>query len=122
MSQMLVLTNFKLRDSYQVLDELKELHMPTGARLFTADATAMYTNIPPDHGIDVMRRWISEFGDELPPDFLADMFLAVLELVLKNNVFQFGDTYWLQVKETAMGTSTACKYATLYFAYFERVV
>jgi len=39
---------------------------------------------------------------------------------MTSNVFQFDDTYWLQTCGTSMGTSCACSYATLYWAYMER--
>ena len=39
---------------------------------------------------------------------------------MKNNVFSFGNTYWLQKSGTAMGTPCACMLATLYFSYHER--
>ena len=39
---------------------------------------------------------------------------------MKNNVFQFGSTWWKQIVGTAMGTPCACIYATIFFAYFER--
>ena len=39
---------------------------------------------------------------------------------MTSNVFQFDDTYWLQTCGTSMGTSCACSYATLYWAYIER--
>ena len=38
---------------------------------------------------------------------------------MKNNLFQFGDTYWIQIDGTAMGVSPSCTYATLYFSEHE---
>ena len=39
---------------------------------------------------------------------------------MKNNLFQFDDTYWLQLDGTAMGTPTACLYATISYGVHER--
>ncbi len=39
---------------------------------------------------------------------------------MTHNAFQLDDTYWLQTCGTSMGTSCACAYATLYWAYIER--
>lgn len=38
---------------------------------------------------------------------------------MKNNIFEFGDCYFLQLLGTAMGTSAAVMWATIYFAYHE---
>ena len=42
-----------------------------------------------------------------------------MELVMRNNIFVFGDLYFLQLLGTAMGTSAACMWATIYFAVHE---
>ena len=80
----------------------------------------MYTNIDPSHAVEVMRALVPDYADEIPVCFPQEMFLRVLTIVLKRNIFQCGDTYWRQIVGTAMGTSTACKLATLYFGYHER--
>ena len=38
---------------------------------------------------------------------------------MKNNIFEFGDLHFLQLIGTAMGTSAAVMWATIYFAYHE---
>jgi hypothetical protein len=80
----------------------------------------MYTNIDSSHGPELIERWIEEFTDDIPQTLPKELLLKVLKIVMNNNVFQFDDTYWLQTCGTSMGTSCACSYATLYWAYIER--
>lgn len=42
-----------------------------------------------------------------------------MKLVMCNNVFTFGDLHFLQLVGTAMGTSSACMWATIYFSIHE---
>ena len=42
-----------IKDSQQVLDEIKLIHIPPNAKLFTCDANSMYNNIKTDHAIEV---------------------------------------------------------------------
>jgi hypothetical protein len=51
----------------------------------------------------------------------AEALVTALRLVMKNNVFTFGDTTWKQAIGTAMGTPPAPPYATLYFAIHKDV-
>jgi hypothetical protein len=111
-----------LKDSFAILHDIRNLGpLPPHAKLFTANAVSMYTNIDTLHAMDTFRQWFASYPEEIPSDFPPDLFLLVLEIVMKNKIFQFDDTFWLQLHGTAMGTSTACMYATLYYAYHERL-
>ena len=78
----------------------------------------MYTNIEINHALQVLRRIINK-NQHLSTSYEQLAVIEALELLMKNNVFQFGDTYWLQIDGTAMGVSPSCTYATLYFSEHE---
>ena len=109
-----------IKDSEDLQHQLSLIHIPPNTRLFTCDAISMYTNIDIDHSITVIRDWFDTFQSELPPDFPTAFLIPAIAAIMKNNVFSFGDTYWLQTSGTAMGTPCACMLATLYFSYHER--
>ena len=117
-----------LKDSNHLLHKLKKLgKLPPGARLFCADAKSMYTNINCEHAIDVISTWFERLEyrrdnqkpNGMPPGFPTEAVLEALKIVMKNNLFQWGDCFFLQLDGTAMGTSSACDWATIYYAVHE---
>jgi hypothetical protein len=97
---------------------LQSLAIPKGAKLFTADTTSMYTNIDPSTGIKHLHDFITSHLQTLP-DYLVDLIIKSMSFVMKNNIFSFNDTYWMQNEGTAMGTPTACSYATITYGQHE---
>ena len=79
----------------------------------------MYTNIDTDHALRVFRKFFKEdpLCAEIRTD--ADMILEALEILMRHNLFKFGDTYWRQIDGTAMGAPPAPAYATIYYAIHE---
>jgi hypothetical protein len=117
-----------LRDSWQLIEELKGLGpLPADAKLITADAVSMYSNIHTDHGVRSVRAWLirhshdDEFPTDLRPLTVIDKICELLKLVMTTNVFDLDDTTWLQLTGTAMGTSAACVYATIYYSEHEEL-
>ena len=106
------------KSSFELKQELLQLVLPPTARFFIADAVGMYTNIQTDPALQEIRWYLfvnsSKFA-HLPINAILD----ALRLVMKNNVFQFGDTFWHQLTGCAMGTPPAPPYATLFYAIFE---
>ena len=110
-----------IKDSNALLQDLQQLpHLPANARIFTADATAMYTNIDCDTALEAFNFLLDTYAAEIPPDFPRTLFMTVLGIIMKHNLFQFDDTFWLQKDGTAMGTPTACLYATIAYGIHER--
>jgi hypothetical protein len=90
---------------------------PSKISLFTSDAVSMYTNIDTDHALAVIATFL-----RTSPRCAGVPHAAIihgLEILMRNNIFQFGDTFWHQKQGTAMGTPPAPPYATLYFAIHE---
>jgi len=109
-----------LKDSKSLLDRLGQLgKLPPSAVITTADAVSMYTHINTDHALQTLASWLELHRRDLPQGFPTDMVLEATELIMRHNIFQFDDTYWLQLTGTAMGTSLACVYATIYYSYHE---
>jgi hypothetical protein len=51
-----------LQDSQTLIEEIKKIGpLPSNAKLFTADATAMYTDIQPDVGISSIANWMQAY-------------------------------------------------------------
>jgi hypothetical protein len=92
--------------------------LPDNARLYTADAVSMYTNIDTAHALRTIRNYLLYNCGQVNYNTIHGT-MSALEIVMTNNIFQFGDTYWIQLNGTAMGTPPAVTYATLYFAPHE---
>jgi hypothetical protein len=57
----------------------------------------MYTNIDPDEGIPILQQYINRYKDEAKGSTInREMIIEMMELVMRNNVFQFGNSWWLQ--------------------------
>jgi len=109
-------TKAYIRDSFDFRQQLEGLTLPPGAKLFTSDATAMYTKIPTNKAIRRIGKYIKTHAYQ---GAKKRCLMAALKMVMKLNVFKFGDTYWQQKTGTAMGTPPAPPWAQLYFGTYE---
>ncbi len=102
------------KDSWQLLRELHELPpLPPDAICFTADAVPMYTNINNQHGIETIGRWLNLHRADLPTDFPSLKILEGLDIIMRNNVFSFGNRF--SRKRTAQPWVPRALAATLLF-------
>ena len=80
--------------------------LPFGAILFSIDAVGMYSNIDTKHSIEIFRKFILCYVIEITKmQIPVDFVVACLKVIMKRNIFQFGDTFWKQKNGAVMGTS-----------------
>jgi len=109
-------TGTYIRDSIDLKEQLDQITLPPGAKLFTSDATSMYTRIPTNKAVRRIGKYVqlNAFQGKKKKSLMA-----ALKMVMKLNFFQFGDTYWQQKTGTAMGTPPAVPWAQIYFWTYE---
>ena len=111
------------KSSTITVKDLENIELNKTDKLFTMDAKSMYTNIHVNHALPKITNFLT--NDQLGKRIRKEEGINVaalefaIETIMKNNIFMFGDTYWLQKAGTAMGTPPAPDYATLYFALWE---
>ena len=96
--------------------ERTKIHQDT--ILVSMDVVSLYTNIPQEEGITTVCRAYDTFHNNNPPiptKYLREM----LDLILKENSFQFNGENYLQTHGTAMGTKMAVAFANIFMAEFE---
>jgi hypothetical protein len=118
MHELLHLIPSYIKNSTKLIHDLKNLTLPQNARLFTTDASS-YTNIDTRAGIEAFQHLFTLYTDLIPEDFLKDFFLTTLDIIMDNNIFSFGDTFWRQLQGTAMGTPAAPLYSIITYGYHE---
>jgi len=117
--ELLPLISSYTRNSTDIIRDLKSLSLPKGASIFSANAKSMYTNIDSDLGVSTFIEFLQSNQEKIPKVFPTNLFLQILDTVMRNNIFTFADTFWLQLSGTAMGTPIACAYATIIFGHFK---
>ena len=108
-----------LKDTTQFVQEIESFDIPNNSILVTVDVKSLYTNIPHYEGILACKRafiTLETLNQQQPP---AEILTALLEIVLKNNTFEFNNLYFKQIHGTAMGTKLAPAYANTFMGDLE---
>ena len=86
------------QNSFELRQQLCSTTYPTNAKLFTADAVSMYTNIPTNTAIMLIAKHTRKSVTEERPK-QNDALIAALKLVMLNNIFCFGDMTFKQINK-----------------------
>ena len=106
-----------LLDTQSLVKFLEEEKFDDECFLFTVDFKSLYTNIPVQHAIELMKELVLEYKNVLTN---SDFVIELLELVLKNSLMEFRGEYFQQIFGIIMGTNVAPILAKLYMAKLEK--
>ena len=112
-------TVFYFKNTLELKKQLLELHLPTNACLFTADAVSMYTNIPTHTALKLMGRYLTQYQRKNNNEYPQDAVRPGLCIFMTMNIFTFGDLTLKQLNGTTMDTPPAPPYATIYCGIHE---
>ena len=108
-----------IQDSTEFINILEETPIPENAILASIDVSSLYTNIPHSEGTAAAVKAIRESPSLDPFEPPAEVIGELIDIVLKNNAFEFDERYYLQKQGTAMGTKMAPAYANLFMGEIE---
>eukprot|EP00957_Ditylum_brightwellii_P160146 12191759-Ditylum_brightwellii.AAC.1 len=103
-----------LSDSKQLKEGLIKLNVPPGAKIFTADAMSMYTNLKTKFTMDTLGKYLTE-NQEKFRHLPLKATKTVMTIIMTLYVFTFGDVHFLQLTGAAIGTPPAPDYVQTTF-------
>lgn len=108
-----------LKDSSEFIKLITSTRIPQNSILVSVDVSSLYTNIPHKDGIAACAQALQADIDPDPLRPPTEILVEMLNIVLKNNVIEFNNEFFLQLQGTAMGTKMAPAYANLFMGSIE---
>ncbi|XP_065672126.1 uncharacterized protein LOC136089953 [Hydra vulgaris] len=114
-----------IKDSIHFLNMLQNIRLQSSEIIFvTADVTSLYTNIPHRDGIDAALHYLRLIPiQDRPTDCPSPGIIGnLIEEILSNSTFSFGDKHYHQLTGTSMGTRVAPCYANLFMGRLDEQI
>ena len=112
-------TKSYVKDTTDFVNKVKNVCLPTSTDpvfLATMDVTSLYTNIDHSEGVEACMKFLDARNNKRFP---TNRLCSLIYFILKSNTMRFLDTFYHQIKGTAMGTPMAVNYANLFMSSFE---
>ncbi|XP_045482952.1 uncharacterized protein LOC123686796 [Harmonia axyridis] len=117
------LTEFKptygIKNSGQLVDSLRNLQIPEGAKLISLDAKNLYTSIPPDECITILDKKLTE--KNVTPELKKDI-TNLFKVSLGQNFCQFNNGIYKLDKGLPMGAPPSSLIAEIFMDHLEEIL
>lgn len=108
-----------LNSPVDLLRHLNITSFPPNCVFLTADVTSLYPSIDLIDGLEKIGLAIDMYNANYDDNVDKSLVVKLCKWVLYNNFVAFGNSVWLQIRGTAMGTPMAVVFANLYLAMLE---
>ncbi len=107
-----------LENSTMLVKKLGEMSIPANTILISMDIVSLFPSIPRQECLTILNEEIQSHSDLMV--FNPNLIMALLELQLKNNFFEFGSFFFHQTTGIAMGAAFSPTIANIYMSVFLR--
>ena len=90
--------------------------------LRTYDVTDLYTMIPQEEAIAILRRFLVRFGSTQVKGMTLDAIESLARIVLTENIFTYKNIYYRQIKGGAMGSAFTLTLANIFMWDWEQKI
>ena len=111
-----------VKNSRHFTEMMGSVHVESDEILVSIDVSSLFTNVPVDEAVSVIRGRLRE--DEtlrdrtiLSPEWIAEL----LEMCLKSTYFSYGGSFYERKEGAAMGSPVSAVVANLYMEFFEEL-
>lgn len=110
--------NHSLKNTYEFIENTKNLKVPHNTRMASLDIVNMYANVPIDETLEIVEHNL--IRSKVYNIEIIDDIMRLLRVVLRQNYFSFNDTFYHQKDGLAMGSPLSGLLADIYMNHFER--
>lgn len=105
-----------LKNSLDLIDKIKDIHLPNNSILLSLDVDSLFTNVPYMETLGILR---DLFEKQLLHPAEVDELIDMITICMKQNYFVFDGQYYLQSDGLAMGSPLSPLMADVFMDHFE---
>lgn len=114
---------FRLKDSVEFAEKIREVRLCPGDRLFSFDVVNMYPNIPIPETLILVKAALEKLQDTDDDDAISiETIMKMLTTSLNCNYFQFDQQFYKQTSGLAMGSCLSSIMSDIYMANLEEEI
>jgi hypothetical protein len=107
---------YTTKNSYELAQELHNIQINENSKIITLDIKALYVDLPTKNILHITKFWLNKHKHD---HTITEQTLYLLEVILKQNYFQYNNHFYQPNKGIAMGSPISSTLAKIYLQYLE---